>query len=274
MSSFHPEHMPLFEQRVRDRDLWRADQKPSELIDYSSLAADYETASIGYAAELYATLFELGLKRSGKIVDVACGTGLASTPLAAEGARITGVDVSETMMQNARARNPGGEFVKGSAEALPFEDASFDGAVCAQAFHWLDRDAAMNELVRCVKPGGAIAIWWKHLMADDPVKGVRDEVSRSFNIDVPDAGLRGGFLEFYRAPLCEHNLRVIPWRMALPLDRFMAYERSRYNLRAALGGRIQEYLTAMTAKLHEKYGSDNPFLPLSYMHFLYIGRKS
>lgn len=248
--------------------------KPADEIDHADLAADSDAARIGYSPELYALLNELGLNGSGKILDLACGTGVASEPLAAAGAHITGIDPSEEMLKFARERNPKGKFVKGNAEALPFGDDTFDAAISAQAFHSVDREKAMAELVRVVRRGGAIAIWWKHLMADDPIKAVRSEVARRLSYDFPDAGLEGGFLEFYRAPLAGHALRVLPWRMSVPLERFMAAERSRLRLQPALGSKRSEYLEALDRKLRDKYGEDDPFVPLSYMQFLYIGKKS
>ncbi|GAC1655184.1 MAG: class I SAM-dependent methyltransferase [Vulcanimicrobiaceae bacterium] len=242
-------------------------------VDYSPLASDYQSAHIGYSPELYAMMESLGLNRRGSILDVACGTGIAAEPLAPQGAKISGIDICEPMLAYARSALPEGEIAQGKAEALPFPNAVFDGVICAQAFHWFDPQQAMDEMVRVLKPGGAIAIWWKHLMSDDAVKAVRDEVSRGLGVEVPDAGLSGGFIEFYRAPLLDHTLRVVPWRMAVPLDRFMAYERSRATLREVLGSKLNDYLSRLEEKLEEQYGANNPFLPLSYLHFLYTGKK-
>ncbi|MDQ6930474.1 MAG: methyltransferase domain-containing protein [Candidatus Eremiobacteraeota bacterium] len=248
--------------------------KPPGDIDDAELAAEADAARIGYSSELYALLTESGLQGNLKILDVACGTGAAAEPLAAAGAHITGIDPSQEMLKVARERIPKGTFIEGKAEALPFEDGAFDGAICAQGFHLVDREKSMEELVRVVKRGGVLAIWWKHLMADDPIKAVRSEVARSLSYDVPDAGLQGGFLEFYRAPLLDHALRVLPWRMSVPLERFTASERSRLRLQGSAGPKRSAYLASLERKLREKFGAEDPFVPLSYMQFLYIGKKS
>src|SRR5208283_2281926 len=97
------------------------------------------------------------------------GTGLVAAELAARGCAVAGVDASEPMLERARRRVRSAPFVAGRAERLPFADGVFDGAVCAQAFHWFEREQALAELIRVVRPGGVVAIWWKTLMRGDTV---------------------------------------------------------------------------------------------------------
>jgi len=233
--------------------------------DYSKLADDYEAHRIGYSLELYSMMTDYGVPMRGKILDVACGTGLASEPFAKEGARVTGIDSSPEMLKYAD------QFKVGSAEALPFGDKTFDAAICAQAIYWLDRDKAINEMFRVTKPGGVLAIWWKSLMHDDPVNSMRQEVAKSLQADATETAI-SGFLEFYRAPLADHTLRVVPWRLAVSLDRFIGYERSRKDLRDTLGNRADEYFTQLSGRLREVYGDGNPLISLGYLQFLYLGK--
>ncbi|GAC1391140.1 MAG: hypothetical protein NVSMB31_08420 [Vulcanimicrobiaceae bacterium] len=240
--------------------------------DYAKLAQEYDASRIGYSSDLYAAMSEYGFPARGKILDVACGTGLASEPLAAGGAHITGIDRSSEMLAFARKRLPDAKFVEGRAEKLPFEQDTFDGAICAQAFHWLDRQKTIDELLRVVKPRGVLAIWWKHLMADDPVNGAREEVAKSLKVTVPPSGLTGGFLEFYGAALSDHTLRVIPWRMATSLERYIGYERSRRNLHDAFGDKVEPYIEKLSEKLRARFGPGNPLISIGYLQFLYLGK--
>ena len=269
-----PLNETTFEVRYRDREIFRGEERPEGPPDYTTLAAAYESGRIRYAPELYGMLYELGLNKSGKVLDLACGTGFASEPIAAAGAHISGLDVCPGMLKFAEARIRNGTFVHGMAEQLAFPSDTFDAVVCAQAFHWFEREKAMDEAVRVTKRGGVVAIWWKHLMMDDPVKMIRDEVGRSFGGAVQDGGLVGGFIDFYRAPFSDHILRVVPWRMAASLDQFMGYERSRYKVHETLGAAADRYFEAVRKALQEKFGSANPWIPLSYLHFLYVGKKS
>jgi SAM-dependent methyltransferase len=93
----------------------------------------------------------------GRYLDVGCGTGDDSLALAARyGAAVVGVDTSEAMVGEARRRGLA-EAVVADAHALPFEDASFDGASADRVLqHLEDPRAALAELVRVTRPGGRI----------------------------------------------------------------------------------------------------------------------
>jgi arsenite methyltransferase len=76
------------------------------------------------------------------------------------GGRVCGVDVSENMLALARARTPPAgsgpiEYQEAGALTLPYEDASFDVAVCTQVYEYVeDVPAALLELRRVLRPGG------------------------------------------------------------------------------------------------------------------------
>jgi ubiquinone/menaquinone biosynthesis C-methylase UbiE len=243
------------------------------MTTFDSLAEHYDAGRLGYSNDLYNALLGFGLAPRHHVLDVACGTGLASRPLVENGFKVTGVDVSEPMLAKARARFPDASWVAGSAEALPFAPATFDAAISAQAFHHLDRTKAMAELMRVVKPGGLIAIWWKLLMNDDPVAMLRGQVARELSVELPQSGLAGGFKEFYAAPLADHALRVLPWRATIALDDYLRYERSRKLVRDAFGARADEYFARLEERLREQAGAGNPLLPLGYLQFLYVARN-
>lgn len=107
-----------------------------------------------------------GLREGEGVVDVGCGTG-AATRLAAvkvgSSGRVAGVDVNAGMLDVARsmASTDGAviEWFEDSAYQLPFADAEFDVALCAQTLQFLDdRPRALAEMHRVLKPGGRIAV--------------------------------------------------------------------------------------------------------------------
>src|SRR5215475_14266210 len=75
-------------------------------------------------------LAAVAVVRSGdRVIDGACGTGdLAVADVRAGAGSVVGVDFSARMLERARRKAPGIEFVEGDLLALPFEDASFDAA--------------------------------------------------------------------------------------------------------------------------------------------------
>lgn len=93
------------------------------------------------------------------VLDVACGTGEFLAACAAFGNNIAGVDISDTAIDECKARLPMGEFHACPAEKLPFEDAQFDVVTCLGSLeHFLDPIAALREMVRVAKPGAQFVI--------------------------------------------------------------------------------------------------------------------
>ena len=243
------------------------------MTTYDILSESYDAGRLGYSNEVYTTLVGFGIEPSHKILDVACGTGLAGGPFIENNYDVTGIDIAQPMLAHARLRFPDGRFVQGSAEKLPFEAESFDVAISAQAFHHLDRNAAIREMLRVLQPSGIIAIWWKHLVGDDAVKMLREELIRELGSEPPPQGLKGGFREFYGAPLQEHALRVIPWNTSMPLSKYMKYERSRKRIVDALGTKAEPYYSELETRLRAKFGEGDPLVPLAFTQYLYLGKK-
>jgi demethylmenaquinone methyltransferase / 2-methoxy-6-polyprenyl-1,4-benzoquinol methylase len=95
-----------------------------------------------------------------RVLDACCGTGdLAVAARKAGAGEVLGVDFSERMLERARRKAPGLEFVHADVLALPFEDASFDSAVVGFGVRNVeDLEAALKELRRVVRSGGRLGI--------------------------------------------------------------------------------------------------------------------
>jgi demethylmenaquinone methyltransferase/2-methoxy-6-polyprenyl-1,4-benzoquinol methylase len=96
----------------------------------------------------------------GHVLDVATGTGLVAQELLRREFRVTGLDQSAEMLARARQRfGDGVALVEGSADELPFDDASFDHLTFTYLLRYVDDPAAtLAELARVVRPGGTIAM--------------------------------------------------------------------------------------------------------------------
>jgi ubiquinone/menaquinone biosynthesis C-methylase UbiE len=107
--------------------------------------------------EVVAKLRAAGSRR---IADIACGTGILTARMRNElrPDEIYGVDMSDGMLEQAKARSTQVRWMKGPAEQLPFEDASLDAVVTTSAFHFFDQPAAMREFHRVLAPGGLAAV--------------------------------------------------------------------------------------------------------------------
>jgi SAM-dependent methyltransferase len=105
----------------------------------------------------------VGVGSGDRVLDVACGTGNATIPAAVAGGVATGLDITPELLEDAR-RNAAEagveiEWIEGDAEALPFDDGSFD--VVLSTFGCMfapDHRRAASEIARVLAPGGRIGI--------------------------------------------------------------------------------------------------------------------
>lgn len=91
-----------------------------------------------------------------RVLDVAVGTGLVSQRFRPLVGHITGLDINESMMEQARPYTDA--LVTSPAEQMPFPDASFDIVVCRQGIQFMDAPRAAREMARVTRPGGRICL--------------------------------------------------------------------------------------------------------------------
>lgn len=101
--------------------------------------------------------------RPGAVLDLGCGTGSLSVLLAADGHRVTGVDVAPGMIERARAKAAAaglsGNFLVGDAAVPPTGDVRFD-VVLSRHLLWTlpDPHAALRQWVARLRPGGTLLL--------------------------------------------------------------------------------------------------------------------
>ncbi|MDX8053695.1 class I SAM-dependent methyltransferase [Lentzea sp. BCCO 10_0798] len=126
---------------------------------------------------------------TGDVLEVAVGIGL-NLPLYADDVVITGLDISEQMLDLARSRaqHVGREVTlrQGTAHALPFDDGSFDTVVCTLGLCAIpDHETAVDEMVRVLRPGGRLILVDHVASSSRLARGVQWLVER---ITIPMAG--------------------------------------------------------------------------------------
>ncbi len=107
-----------------------------------------------------------GLERGGRYLDLGCSAGLYTRNLARtldDRGEVVGIDISPSMLKEAarRARKLGAKpsFARADAHNVPFNDASFSGAVCGGTLNELgDPARALRETRRILEPGGRLAV--------------------------------------------------------------------------------------------------------------------
>jgi SAM-dependent methyltransferase len=132
---------------------------------FDAWASEYDRYRPGYPDVLFERIqTELELPSTPVAADLGAGTGRASLAMAARGWLVTAVEPGSPMLEvlTTRATEAGLHVatVAANAEDTGIASGSVDLATAAQAFHWFDRDRALAEMARIVRPGGGIALFW------------------------------------------------------------------------------------------------------------------
>jgi demethylmenaquinone methyltransferase / 2-methoxy-6-polyprenyl-1,4-benzoquinol methylase len=99
------------------------------------------------------------VREGDRVLDACCGTGDLAIGARARGAEAVGLDFSERMLERARLKEPGIEWVRGDMLALPFGDASFDAATVGFGVRNVaDLEGGLRELRRVLRSGGRVGI--------------------------------------------------------------------------------------------------------------------
>jgi SAM-dependent methyltransferase len=101
-----------------------------------------------------------GLPSTATVLDLGAGTGKLTRLLVSEFDRVVAVEPAEEMRRLLVAHCPEAVVLSGTAQQIPAADASVDAVYAAQAFHWFDEAAAVTEIARVLRPGGALVLMW------------------------------------------------------------------------------------------------------------------
>ncbi|BBX72286.1 methyltransferase domain-containing protein [Mycobacterium shinjukuense] len=127
-------------------------------------ASFYLASGVTTRAEQHRAAAALRLGAAHRLLDVACGPGNFTAPLARHlpaGGLAVGFDISEPMLARAVLDNGGPRicYVRGDARALPFDDETFDAVCCFGALYLMPEPFRIaHQMVRVLAPGGRIAI--------------------------------------------------------------------------------------------------------------------
>lgn len=136
-------------------------------IGYDQWAAIYDSDANPLPA-LEEPLIEklLGDVRGLEILDVGCGTGRHSVRMAAAGARVTALDFSAGMLEQARQKAGGRDVrfqVHDLSQPLPFAENNFDRVLCALVVDHIEKlDELFSEMHRVCRPGGYVVVSGMH----------------------------------------------------------------------------------------------------------------
>jgi len=151
--------------------------------------AGYASGRPGYPEAVFDAVLAYGrLGPGSRALEIGCGPGHATVPLAQRGVRIDAVELGERMAREARRRATGLPVTVrvGAFEETPIEESAYDLVLAASSFHWLDPAVRMSRAAAALRPGGSLAlIWTKHVRAEED-SGFFDAVQEVYAREAPD----------------------------------------------------------------------------------------
>ncbi len=246
-------------------DGWTGEQTANGYIDLFSAASDMAIPSLVGC-----------VPASSRVLDLCCGQGNGTEALLSAGHDVVGIDFSRAMLDHARRRNPGGEFVEADAQDLPLGDGSFDAVVSNFGLvHVPDQSKALAEISRVLKPQGAFAM----------TTWCGPDISPAFQVFFsgvqeygnPDVSLPDGpnFYQFAqedtaRGLLDEAGMRLVRmeqiecrWELGAAEELFEIFRvgapRAGYLLRQQPAENFSAVKKAIVAKTHERFSDGSGY---------------
>jgi len=125
-----------------------------DALDYDELRPNYAPEAIDWVAQ------HGGLGAGSTVADLAAGTGQLSRAFARLGVDVLAIEPAANMRAVLQERVQLTRIMDGTAEPIPLADSSIDAVVVGNAFHHFDRDRAFAEIVRVLRPGSVLALYW------------------------------------------------------------------------------------------------------------------
>jgi SAM-dependent methyltransferase len=129
----------------------------------------FDRARPGYPPEMFSDLARLaGIGPGCRVLEIGCGTGQLTLPLAEQGCEIVALDLGAEMAALARRKLlacPSARVIVAAFEEWPLPARPFDAVVAATAFHWLDPAVRVAKAAAALRPGGALATVATHHVA-------------------------------------------------------------------------------------------------------------
>lgn len=135
-----------------------------DALDYDELRPEYAPEAVAWVAE------RGGIASGSRVVDLAAGTGRLSGRFLQLGVDLIAVEPAANMRAVLEERFPSVHAIVARAESMPLDDGAIDLVVVGNAFHHFDRDAAMAEIHRVLRPGGALAVFWAWPAEEEQLK--------------------------------------------------------------------------------------------------------
>lgn len=242
----------------------------SRATSFGAEAQNYEAGRPEYPFDAVAWMLEILPDGARRIADVGAGTGKLTRALAAApGAQIVAIDPDAEMLASLRANVPGIPTFLGSAESLPLPDASVEGVVLGQAWHWVDPVAASREIGRVLRPDGVLGLIWN--LRDERADWVA-ELTRIMHRSAAEEALAAG-APVVAAPFGSLESRSWEWTRAMTREQLHRMASSRSAVITASAGE-QGRIHREMDDLFDGIGFEGETIALPYVTTAFRARRS
>ncbi len=201
------------------------------------------------------------------VVDIACGTGIASRMMTARGAQVLGVDLNPGMARIAERHGIRTEVA--SFETWDPAGRTFDIVTCAQAWHWLDPQVSLEKAVALLRPGGRLCLFWsvgqhpddladalhaayrRMVPPDAPSPLVGYAANRANSVAVDFRAIAGSLAACDQ--LSQPGVKSFPWSRTYTRDRWLD-ELQSHSDHAALPPRVLQDLLGEIGRTIDRFG--------------------
>ncbi len=236
-------------------------------IAFEEVADLYDEVRPGYPEELVEDVLDLsGLPADGRILEIGCGPGNATLAFARRGYRILGIELGERLAalaaKNCRAY-PDVQIRNSSFEDWELEEAAFDLAISADAFHWIPPEVGYPKLARALKASGSAALFW-NIPVDPATDWSRaiDQVyqTATCGLENPDKAFTAEWLvgiitdNFVKSGCFgEVTIRRYSWSLSLTSEQYLKLLRT-YSSHRGLDEPTRDRLFADIRDVLERFG--------------------
>lgn len=244
---------------------------------FSGLASVYAQHRPSYPEQALDHLLNRAqLSDDALIVDLGSGTGISTRWLAERGYHVIGIEPNADMRAEAdrcSKDDPHIEYREGSGEATGLESKTVDVVMAAQAFHWFNQQAALDEMARILKPGGHVALIWNIRDDSDPLTAAYGDVILSF----PDAKIVEQPEDQYVDLLWQHprfeDAEKVVFANGQDLTEEGLIGRARSVSYAPRDPELIDKITAQLKAIHAEH-QQNGLVQVRYKTILSVAKKS
>ena len=241
-------------------------------INFGQTAQDYRKHRAGFPEAFFERLSVFGIGQPGqRVLDLGTGTGTVARGLARRGCRVTGLDPSAELIEQAKLLDKVAgvtiRYVQATAEESQLPAAGFEVIMAGQCWHWFNRPKAAQEVRRLLVPGGHLVIAHFDWL---PLPGNMVEATENLIKQFNPAWNMGGGTGLYPAWLTDvavagfQNIETFSFDVGI----IYSHEAWRGRIRASAGiaaslppEQVAQFDTELARVLSEKFPTDPLLVP-------------